>query len=291
MIKLQSLKLLFIINSKAGNTLTDWAVVIRRYFATTNHSIELYYLDQNSNEQIIKTVIETMGCDRVIAVGGDGTVRMVAKCLLGKNIPLGIIPAGSANGLAKELSIPTNPQIILDIIERGQTLKMHVLKINDQLCIHLSDIGLNAYAMKKFKTQNWRGMWGYLKASLKVLWHNPLMGIEIEMNNTKLKINAQMMVIANATKYGSGALINPIGKIDDDLFELVVIKKISLWEIYKMIYSHATFDLNKTEVFQTKHLILNSSKKVYFQIDGEYIGKVNKVEAKILPNSLEIIVP
>ena len=145
--------------------------------------------------------------------------------------------------------------------------------------------------MKKFKTQKGRGMWGYFFASLKVLWQNPILQVEMHMGGETIKIKAEMVVIANATKYGTGALINPIGQLDDDVFEVIVIKHISFREIFKMVFSHEAYDADKTKIFQTNTLSMRSNKKVHFQVDGEYLGKVKEVNAVIVPYALQIIVP
>jgi YegS/Rv2252/BmrU family lipid kinase len=286
-----SLKILFIINPKAGNNTINWTTVIRDYFAQKKHIIELYRLPKKANAQTIKEKIAQFLPQRVIAVGGDGTIKLVAECLIETDIALGILPAGSANGLAKELGIDNNPVKALDVLVEGHSKKIHVTLINGQLCIHLSDLGLNAYAMKKFKSQRIRGMWGYLMASLKVLWQNPQMVVEMKIDGQAIQIKAAMIVIANATQYGTGAVINPIGKLDDALFEVIVVKKISTREIFKMVFSHEPYDSDKTEVFQTNALLMQSRKKVHFQIDGEYFGKVQEVKAILIPNALEVIVP
>ena len=285
------LKLLFILNPGSGNSTTDWPVLITNYFAPLHHSIQLYQLPKNSNTQIISEKITLFSPHQVIAVGGDGTVKLVAECLMQKKIPLGILPAGSANGLAKEMGISDDPLKALDVLVKGGLKKIHVTSINNQLCIHLSDIGLNAYAMKKFKMQHGRGMWGYLIASLKVLWKNPILEVEMQIDNKAIKIEAEMIIIANATKYGTGVVINPIGKLDDEVFEVIAVKKLSLSEIFKMIFSHSSYDPDKTEIFQTNALSMRSVKKVHFQIDGEYLGKINDVKAVLIPHALEIIVP
>lgn len=285
------LKLLFIINAGSGNNTTDWSAVIGNYFTSSNHTIELYHLTKDCNVQTINERIKLFSPQQVIAVGGDGTIKLVAECLIQKNIALGILPAGSANGLAKELGISEDPTKALDVLVEGYSKKIHITTINGQLCIHLSDIGLNAYAMKKFRTQLVRGMWGYLVASLNVLWKNPRMEVEMQMDKKVIKMNAEMIVIANGTQYGIGAVINPIGKLDDELFEVIVVKQISIHEIFKMIFSHQSYDLDKTEVFQTNALTMRSVKKVHFQIDGEYLGKVKEVKALLIPHALEIIIP
>jgi diacylglycerol kinase (ATP) len=284
-------RIFFVINTNSGNNSTDWTTLIESYFVGSDIEIELYALSKNCNIQTIKDKIKSFAPNQVIAVGGDGTVKLVAECLLKTNIALGILPAGSANGLAKELKIPEDPTKALDIIKQGEILKIHTTTVNNQLCIHLSDIGLNAYLMKKFENNGVRGMWGYMMASIKVLLQNSPMNVEMLIDGEKIKVNARMIVIANATMYGTGALINPIGRLDDAFFEVIVIKKLSILEIFKMVFTHENYDEEKTQVYQTNALTMKSRKKVHFQIDGEYLGKINAVEAVVEPNALRIIVP
>ena len=107
---------------------------------------------------------------KIVAVGGDGTVSLVAKQLLGSSIPLAILPGGSANGMATELNIPKDPSSALDIIVDGKEKKCDVLKINENnICIHLSDLGLNARIVKYFDKNTMRGMWGYARMLIKIL--------------------------------------------------------------------------------------------------------------------------
>jgi diacylglycerol kinase (ATP) len=289
--KTPGLKLLFIINPGSGNNGKDWHEVIQKYFKSLNYTIELFDLPDPCSPEKIKQKIEEYKPERVVAVGGDGTVKLTAQCLQQTNIPLGILPAGSANGMARELEIPENANKALEIIISGTTKKIHVIKINDQLCIHLSDIGFNAFVVKKFETSESRGMWGYVKASWKVLWNRPMMLAEIDTDKTIVKRNAAMIVVANATKYGTGALINPAGKLDDEVFEVIVIKKVSVKEIFKMVISHTPYDPEKTELFQTSSLRIRSEKSAHFQVDGEYLGKVKDIKATIIPNALQVIIP
>ena len=285
-----NLKRFFIVNAGSGNNTTDWPAVITDYFKPLLHTIELYILSKNSSVKTIKEKIKVFSPHQVIAVGGDGTIKLAAECILGTKIALGILPAGSANGLAKELGISDKPTSALDVLVKGHLKKIHVTTINGELCIHLSDIGLNAYAMKKFESLPVRGMWGYLMASIKVLWQNPQMSVEMKIDNKSIKVNASMIVIANATSYGTGAVINPIGQLDDEVFEVIAIKKISPREIFKMVFTQEPYDSEKIEIFQTDALLIHSRKKVHFQIDGEYLGKVREVKAILIPDALEVIV-
>ncbi len=290
MIDKHDLKLLFIINPGSGNNKTNWPHVINKYFNATSHTIKLFELPSPCEPEKIKQEILNFKPDRVIAVGGDGTVKLAAQGLLDTGISLAILPGGSANGLAKELNIPTDIDKALNLITTGIAKAIHLIKINDELCIHLSDIGFNAFVVKKFETAKKRGMSGYLAATWKALWRHPVMEVEIQIDTDILNKRAAMIVIANATKYGTGALINPQGKLDDEVFEVIVVKNISVKEIFKMMISHLPYDLDKTEVFQTKSLHIHSNRQVHFQVDGEYLGKLKDVNAEILPKALEIIV-
>lgn len=285
------LKILFIINPGSGNKSIDWCDEIDGFFSSLSFHVEKLVLTDSLSIDLIKQKIADFHPDRVIATGGDGTVKLVAECLLNSQILLGIIPAGSANGLAKELGIPAAPKDALraTLSEKVQTI--HLVQVNDHLCIHLSDIGFNAYVVKKSGAYLHRGMWAYVKAAWNVLWEHSIMEVKIKTHDTFIKRSAAMVVIANATKYGSGALINPQGRLDDDLFEVVVVKKISFAEIFKMMVTNKPYNKEKTELFQTSSLEIHSRKKVHFQVDGEYLGKIKNIKALLLPFSLKIIIP
>jgi YegS/Rv2252/BmrU family lipid kinase len=285
----EPLKLLFIINPGSGNRSIDWISEIDAFFASLHHKTEKFILFHACNSNNIKDRIATTKPQRVIAVGGDGTVKLVAECLLHSDIVMGILPAGSANGLAKELGIPADVQGALRHLLKKEIQKIHLIKINGQLCVHLSDIGFNASVIKIFETSKRRGMTGYITAAWKVLWKHSVMQATIKIDGNDITRQAAMIVIANATRYGSGAVINPAGRLDDDLFEVVVIKKVSFSEIFKMMVTHKPYDKSKTELYQAQSVQIASIKKVHFQIDGEYLGKVNKIEAVILTNALNII--
>ena len=284
------LKLLFIVNPGSGSDDTNFKTVISDFFLPLNHQIEIYELPDKCSTDQISTTIKKAGADRVIAVGGDGTLKLVAECLKGTKTPIGIIPAGSANGMAKELGIPININEALELIITGTPKEIHAVMVNDELCIHLSDIGFNAYIIKKFDDLPQRGMWGYAKATWKALWSHHLMEVEFEIAGETIRSQAAMVVIANATMYGTGVKINPEGKLDDDVFEVILVKKYSVMEIIKIRLTNLPFNPEKIEIFATKNLQIKTKHKVHFQVDGEYMGKVNQVNAKIIPAAISIIV-
>lgn len=284
-----ALKILFIINPGSGNKSINWAGEIDSFFASLPHHIEQHQLTKACTVTSIKDKISQSKPDRVIAVGGDGTVKLVAECLLHSSTVLGILPAGSANGLAKELGVPADTQGALKHLLKTETQQIHLVKINNQLCVHLSDIGFNASVIKIFEASKQRGMWGYVKAAWRVLWRHPVMLATLKTDKDTIRREAAMIVIANATRYGSGAVINPAGRLDDALFEIVIIKKVSFTEIFKMMVTHQPYNKAKTELYQSQSVQIQSRKKVHFQIDGEYLGKINKIDAVIIKQALFVI--
>jgi diacylglycerol kinase (ATP) len=286
----EALKFLFIINPGSGSKDENYKELISDYFSAVPHTFELHDLPPDCNLDTLKTIIKDSNADRVVAVGGDGTLKLVASCLLKSEIPIGIIPAGSANGMAKELGIPTSAGEALDIAVNGKAEKIHVVMVNNELCIHLADIGFNAYVVKKFDDLPSRGMITYARAAWQALWNHHKMNVELNIGSEVIKAEAAMVVIANATMYGTGVKINPDGKLDDDVFEVILVKKYSIMEILKIRFTNLPFNPEAIETFSTSKVQINTKHHVHFQVDGEYIGKVKEVQAKIIPAAINIIV-
>ncbi|MES2454476.1 MAG: YegS/Rv2252/BmrU family lipid kinase [Bacteroidota bacterium] len=284
------LKLLFIVNPGSGAEGLNFSELIAEHFESSTHLAEIYELPEKCDLKQLKKVISSSGADRVIAVGGDGTLKLVSECLLHSDTPIGIIPAGSANGMAKELGIPLNIREALDTVVNGTPKKIHAVMVNNELCIHLADIGFNAYLVKKFDALPQRGMWGYAKAAWKALWSHHKMTVEFKIEGKTIRSEAAMVVVANATMYGTGLKINPDGKLDDDVFEIVLVKTYSVMEILKLRFTNLALNPDHIEFFQTSSLKINTRHKAHFQVDGEYQGKVNQLEAKLIPDAISVIV-
>ncbi len=283
---------MFAINAASGNNDIDYHAIIQDFFKDrSGFHATLFNCEGSDLKKCLKDKIAHEQPDIVVAVGGDGTVKLVAELVAGTDMKLGIIPAGSANGMAKELNISPEPLAALETLVSSQAHPIHLLKVNNQYCIHLSDIGFNAYIIKTFEKLHQRGMWGYVKAAWKVLWRHSKMEAQFEINKQLVKRSAVMIVLANATSYGNGVAINPQGKLDDDLFEIVIIRKISIAEILKMRFSRKGFNPKKTEFYQVRSVKIHSKRKAHFQVDGEYIGKVNEVIAEIVPAVVNVVYP
>jgi diacylglycerol kinase family enzyme len=146
------LRILFVLNPVSGaKKKPDWKTIIKDYFKELPQEIGFYELTGGDDSTGIENKIKEMQPNRVVAVGGDGTVSLVGKILIQNKIPLGILPGGSANGMAAELNIPADPQKALDIIISGKLHQCDTIRINeDEMVFHLADLGLNAQIIQYF---------------------------------------------------------------------------------------------------------------------------------------------
>lgn len=286
-------KLLFIINPvSGGKEKQDWEAFIRESFKELPHVIEFYILNGKNDKDSVQHHINSIEPQKLVAVGGDGTVKMVAELAIENNKVLGILPAGSANGMARELGISLIKNEALDIVLQGKTKKIDVIRIDEkEICIHLSDLGLNAMLIKYFESSKKRGMLGYAKGVFKTLWNKQVLHATITTDGGSFKRRAFMVVLANARQYGTGATINPGGKTDDGFFEVVVVRKLNFWGLLNALITHKTFKREKAEIFSTRKVELTTLKKAYFQIDGEFMGKTKHLTASIGPRCLSVMVP
>lgn len=286
-------KILFVINpNSGGKNKQDFETQIKAYFQQLSHDIAYYHLTCNNDEELIKKELDSLAPQKVVAVGGDGTVNLVAKVIMGSDIHLGIIPGGSANGMAKELTLPTVFNEMMTLIMEGQSKRADIIKINENdISLHLSDIGLNARLIKYFEEGNMRGKIGYAKVALKVLWRKQNIQVIIKSSDNIIRRDAFMVVLANASKYGTGAVINPEGSLYDGFFEVVIIRQLAIFEILKMWFKPKPFNKKNIEIIKATSVHIMTGHKVHFQVDGEYKGKVKEVKAEMLAHCINLIVP
>lgn len=276
-----------------GQSKAEWEEAIRQYFRQSEHSFELYHTTGKSDEETIRYWINDWKPDIVAAVGGDGTIKLVASVLVGTQIPMAIFPAGSANGMAREMNIPQVFESCMEIMLDGDARKTDVIHINDKdICLHLSDIGLNAQLVKYFEETGMRGKLGYARGILKTLFRRRLFRIKITTDDHRtFDRKAFMVVLANARMYGIGAFINPNGDMHDGIFEIVVVRKLSVLELIKMLFRHRPFDPEKTEIFSATSVTIQTNKRMYFQVDGEYRGKTKKISATVEKGAIILMHP
>jgi diacylglycerol kinase family enzyme len=288
------LRFFFVINPISGGN--DKAELVREavaHFEQDGHIVRKFELQGQPDDcEEIKQVINEWHPDRVIAVGGDGTLKIVAEQLLGTKIPIGLIPAGSANGMAAELGITSDLPACLETIGQCNIQPLDAIIVNDkEVCLHLGDIGLNAQLVKEFEQSDRRGKWGYLKLIFGVIMRRKKLKLRIMADGKLYRRKAFMAILANARMYGMGTMVNPDGDLQDGKMEVVLVKQISLWELLKMLVKYKRFNPRKIEIIQAEEVKIISEKNAWFQVDGEYLGKVTEVYAYVQKHALQMILP
>lgn len=287
-----SLNILFVINPASGSKKRiDWKPIIDNYFKLLSHHTHFYEMTGKDDLSILKNKIKKIKPDRVIAVGGDGTISLVGKILTNTKIPMGILPAGSANGMATELNISNKPEEALKTIVSDNLKCCDAICFNkDDVCFHLSDLGINAQIIKYFDESKIRGMWNYFRMLGKALVNKKLMRASIQLDDQTINTTAYMIVIANASKYGTGAVINPGSRVGDGKFEVVVVKQVAFSEFVKLFWTYKPFDPKKVEIFESTKAKIILRKPTHFQVDGEYKGRVIEIKAEIIAGAVNVLV-
>ena len=252
----------------------------------------VYETTGKNDEQKIREACKEHKPYRVLIAGGDGTIKMVADALQDVDVVMGILPAGSANGLSVDLNLPSSLEENLEIAFNSNYMEMDMVCINDIKSLHLSDLGLNAQLVKNYEESSTRGMMGYaLQAITTLSEQEEPFNATITANNTTIETVARMIVIANSQKYGTGVTINPNGKMNDGKFEIVILKNLDLIVFAKIISGNIPVDSEDVEIISTDKATITTSFPVSFQIDGEYIGKETKLDIHILHKQMKVAIP
>ena len=230
--------------------------------------------------------------ERIIVAGGDGTIKMVAEALIDEDVVFGILPAGSANGLAVDLNFPTDLDELLPIAFGENHIEIDMVCINGYKSLHLSDIGLNAELIKNYENGTIRGKLGYAIQSFTTLkdQETPFIAT-IKVNDLVIDTDAKMVVIANSNRYGTGVTINPFGKMDDGKFEIIILKNLDLILFGKIITGNMPLNSEDIEIISADTATISTNVPVPFQIDGEYYGEISELDIRVLHRQMNIAVP
>jgi YegS/Rv2252/BmrU family lipid kinase len=265
---------------------------IKLFFEDSKSEWVIYETTGEKDIEAIQQLFFDNKPERVVVAGGDGTIKMVVEALENEDVIYGLIPAGSANGFATDLNIPTENEDALRIAFHNPYTVIDIVEINGMKSLHLSDIGLNALLVKNYENSDSRGKIGYLQQVIPTLKEaDDAFKISIEADSASVKCDAKMVVFANSQKYGTGVVINPIGVIDDGKFEIIILKNLDLLVIAKIMTGNVAVSDEDIHIISTTSAKINLEKPVSFQMDGEYCGKVDSLSIKISNNKIKVATP
>jgi diacylglycerol kinase (ATP) len=285
--------ILYIVNPNSGEGV-DREEILEKIAVSLNDSV----LDElettgNNDSALIKDKLSEKEWSAVLVGGGDGTIKLAAEAMVDVNIPIGIIPLGSANGLARCLDI-LDVEDAISAVHLGKTIMMDKIEINEHTCLHLSDFGLNAGMIRKFEEEEERGMLSYFRSSFRQLFEMKPYTFVIKINGEETETEARMLVIANGDKYGTGAIINPMGKMDDGKIEIIALNPEGFDDMVSLSFDLFRGTIHESELVRiwqcSKAEILNPD-GAEFQIDGELIETPEKINIACKPRKISFFVP
>lgn len=286
-------KFLFVINPIAGDVdKSDIIEKVQVFAADVGVGLIPYETTGEDDEQRILDLYQKHQPERVLVTGGDGTVKMVADALEKHDVVLGILPGGSANGLSVDLALPKDIDDVLQVAFGDTVKEVDMVDINGHRSLHLSDIGLNAELIKNYEKSSIRGKLGYVLQAINTLTDDELLfEAKVETDEKTIETTAKMIVIANSKKYGTGVTINPVGDISDGMFEIIIIKNLDIVLLGKIITGNFPLNGAGVELVSTHQATITTNIPVHFQVDGEYLNEVSRLEISILPRRMKVAVP
>ena len=196
--------------------------------------------------------------------------------------------------MARELAIPNQISAAYDILNDYKTKLVDLLTINGCICVHLADVGLNAKIVKRFEQDTRRGLATYARHLWREVFLIRSKRFQIYHDGKSVKRKAVSITFANASKYGTGAVINPSGKIDDGKFELCIIKPFPFRKIFSLAWKMFRGTLQTSEYFEVlscRQARITTKKGMTLQVDGEVIGRVKSIDISIKQKVLMLLLP
>lgn len=275
----------FILNPNAGtNSSKKRAQMLAILKAIPNAKVWQTERVNHAKELTQKAISEN--ASKIIAIGGDGTINEVASNLLYTNIPLGIIPMGSGNGLARHIGIPLEFDKALAIAIHGTSLLIDAGSWNDRHFFCTAGIGFDAYVAAHFAKRGKRGFLNYIYSTVVSLRN--YQPIQIEEFGSLFSFT-----VANANQFGNNAYISPESDLQDGNLEVIKIKPSHLGKLIhlgislflKKLHQHplVTISTVKTIKFHTNQVMP-------YHLDGEsLLLEPGTVQIKIDASSLLVI--
>ncbi len=289
------MKLLIIVNPVSGG-------VDKKPFLNRVDEICRYYgIDYNvfqttgdKDEERLKSVLQLYKPDKVASVGGDGTTLFTGVSLLGSDIPMGIVPMGSANGMAVELSVNPDPEAALkDLIISELYAKLDLVRVNKKhYCLHIGDVGVNAQIVEAYSKDPNRGMVTYAKYLYEMVTKATPFPITVHANGEEVHDNYFSVAICNARKYGTGVPLNLNGSPFDGKFELVMVKKMDAATLIMAglaKFNEKFYDNLNATVLSSDRAKVTFDEPRLLQLDGEVIGHFKTLDIEIIKGAITLI--
>lgn len=287
-------------NKKSGQSKTgEQCEIIRAHFAEHKISLEIVVIPKPCKEiEEIVTQAIIDGVDLFLAAGGDGTVSLVANSLVGTGIPLGIIPLGTGNLLAKELNIPLGLNNALELIttDKQKTIKMDTFKCEDRNFILNLSVGVTSVVMEETDSEEKQrlGVIAYLIIFIQRALGLKLHRFYLEYDHQRASYLASEILITNGRSMGMKMLKwSEDVCINDGVLDMFIIRAANILDIFGILFSIIMRQEKMNPIFKTiqfkEYCRIETKTPMHTQADGDVFGET-PVELQIQPGSLSVII-
>jgi diacylglycerol kinase (ATP) len=291
-----SKKILFIINKFAGKGFE--AHVEGKIIDTSakyGYECTIEFTQHKGHATILAKEGIALNFSKIVAVGGDGTVNEVAQALVNQNIPMGIIPKGSGNGLSRHTGIPLGYTNALENIFTGNAVPIDTFLVNDKLSLNVSGIGFDGHIANLFGKDGKRGLSGYAKLILKEFFSFKPFTISYAVKEqTKKTETVFIAAFANSSQYGNNARVAPQASVQDGKLHVVLIKQLTALASISFLQKALMGKIHQSPLCQTLEadtIQCQTEKNTPYHIDGEASGFASQFTVQVKPKSLLLIIP
>ena len=286
--------ILFIVNPFAGYHSKDRVpALIDRFIPARQFNAEVVFTEYAGHASEIAQSALGQDYDAVVAVGGDGTLNEVASALVYSDMPLGIVPGGSGNGLSMHLGIGRSKKRALHRIAQFKTKYIDSGSVNDRFFINMAGVGMDGLVAYRTKQSSKRGFSNYFKGAImeSVKYKNCHYKVEVddkEYDGKFLSVN-----VANGSMFGYHFTVAPDADECDGLMNTMLIHDAHKMDYFGNAWRFFAKRIHKSHFASTE---MTTSVKItayedsYMHIDGEgYPIEAGELEFKIMPASLKVI--
>ncbi|MEI6442151.1 MAG: lipid kinase [Nostocales cyanobacterium ELA583] len=233
--------------------------------------------------------------DLVIIGGGDGTLNAAVGAIVDTQLPLGILPLGTANDLARTLDIPNSIPQACQIIANGQLRRIDLGLVNDKYFFNVASLGLSVKITQKL-TKEMKRRWGifaYAAIAFQVIWKSRLFSAEIRINDQSIHVKTVQIAVGNGRYYGGGMAVVHDAAIDDQRLDLYSLEMDHWWQILPLLPAMRQgrhIDWPNVRALQGQEITVYTRKPHSINTDGEITTHTPAV-FRVIPQAIAVFVP